>query len=122
MPDDTCSPQDAAAPAHSLVEITPGFGVLLAPSIPDGFELPEAAIIPERAKHDGTSTVSTLIGAANLSAQALVAQTNLLGIVRVAPGTIKALQTAIPLTSGGENLGTLVDSSWHSTHSTRDLR
>ncbi|WP_446664142.1 hypothetical protein [Flexivirga sp. B27] len=119
MSDDIAASPADAAPEHSLVEIAPGFGALLGPSVPDGFELLEAAVVPDRAKHDITSTVSTLIGAGNLGAQALMGQTNLQGIVRLAPETLKALQTATPLTSGGVNLGTLVDSSGHFAHSVR---
>lgn len=116
MTDDVAATPEDDAPEHSVVEIAPGFGVLFGPSVPDGFEMLKSPIVPDRASNDIWSTVSPLIGVANLAAQANMAHTAVQGLVRLTPQTMEALKVARPLTSAGENLGILVGQSGKFSH------
>ena len=119
MSDDIAASPTDAAPEHFLVEIAPGFGVLFGPSVPDGFEMLQSPILPDRATDDIWSTVSPLIGVANLAAQANLAHSSAQGLVRLTPQTLEALKVARPLMSEGQNLGVLVSRSGKFSHVVR---
>ena len=79
---------------------------------------PSPALLPDSAATSATNAISALSGAANITAQAGQAATSLQGLVQLTPETLKALQTATPMTNAaGANLGTLVDSSGKFAHS-----
>lgn len=108
-----------ASPKHTLVEVEPGVVAVFGPNALDGLDLTVPPMLPEQAVADLTTAVAKLTGVGNIATQVAASQANLQGLVRLAPETIKAMQTTQTVTSGGYNLGTLVDSSGKFAHSVR---
>ncbi|MDN7121483.1 hypothetical protein INN71_08780 [Nocardioides sp. ChNu-153] len=108
-----------AAPA-TLVEVEgcPGLALLFADGPVAGIDLVPQVLLPAGAARSATNAVSALSGAGSVVAQASQATAGLQGLVRLTPETLKALQTATPLTNAaGANLGTLVNTSGKFAHS-----
>ncbi|MGI9822183.1 hypothetical protein [Agromyces sp. Marseille-Q5079] len=97
--------------AISLVEIEPGLAVLFADHVPVGLDVVPFEMTTTRARAQLTDRLAVASGLGNLAAQGIQAATNVQGLVRLAPETLQALQTAQPMVSGGWNLGSLVDGS-----------
>ncbi|WEV78806.1 hypothetical protein O9K63_03145 [Janibacter cremeus] len=91
----------------ALVEIEPGLAVLYGSDVPEGMNVVPFALLGEDKVETLGSSIARATGLANVAAQSLNGATNVQGLVRLAPETLKVLQTAKPLTSGGYNLGTL---------------
>lgn len=108
-----------ASPKHTLVEVEPGVVAVFGPNALDGLDLTVPPMLPKQAVADLTTAVAKLSGVGNVVTQVAASQANLQGLVRLAPETIKAMQTAQTMTSGGYNLGTLVDSGGKFAHSVR---
>jgi hypothetical protein len=100
-----------------LVELEPGLACLFGETVPKGVEIIRPLLLPDVASNQIGTAVGTALVAANLAAQAGGAVGMFQGLVQLTPATLKALQTATPLTSGGVNLGSLVDASGHIVHS-----
>lgn len=108
------------APSTTLVEVEgcPGLALVFGTDVPAGVDLVTPTLFPTTAADSATGTISTLIGAGNIAAQAGTAAAGLQGLVRLTPETLNALQTATPLTNAaGANLGTLVDAGGKFAHS-----
>lgn len=91
----------------ALVEIAPGTALLF------GEDAPGMNVLPlELMSKDEVSKISQQLNAStgvlNLGAQGINGIAQARGLVRLAPETLKALESARPLTQGGYNLGTLV--------------
>ncbi|MBC9820504.1 hypothetical protein [Terrabacter sp. MAHUQ-38] len=106
-------------PSTTLVEVEDGWGLVFGPHPPEGVEIFDLELLPRASASAATDTVSRVLGAANVGGQALQGIAQMQGLVRLAPETMKMLQTAKPLTSGGVNLGTLVDANGKMAHSIR---
>lgn len=91
----------------ALVEIEPGTAILYGSEVPEGLEVTPFALVGGRNVETVGSSIAQATGLANIAAQGVSGVMNVQGLVRLAPETLKALQTAQPLTSGGYNLGTL---------------
>lgn len=98
---------DGADGTASLVEIEPGLAVLYGDRVPPGMELVPFSLMPEKSSADLADAVSKATGVANVAAQGVNGLLQAQGLVRLAPETLKALETARPLATGGWNLGTL---------------
>lgn len=98
---------DGTDETASLVEIEPGLAVLFGDRVPSGVELVPFSLMPEKTSAEFADAVSTATGIANVAAQGVNGLMQAQGLVRLAPETLKALETARPLASGGWNLGTL---------------
>lgn len=97
-------------PRASLVEVKPGLAVLFADEAPAGLELMPFDLLGDEASRRLTDQLSVAVGAGNMGAAAAAAAATMpMGLVQLAPETIKALETATPLTSGGWNLGVLTE-------------
>src|SRR5690242_10311993 len=89
------------APSTTLVEVEgcPGLALVFGPDVPAGVDLVTPTLFPTTAADSATGTISTLIGAGNIAAQAGTAAAGLQGLVRLTPETLNALQSATPLTN-----------------------
>lgn len=96
-----------SGPTTALVEIEPGTAVLFGSEVPEGLDVIPFALVGDRNVETLGSSIAQATGLANVAAQSVSGAMNVQGLVRLAPETVKALQTAQPLTSGGYNLGTL---------------
>lgn len=115
MTDETRPQEDR--PAAILVEVEPGFACLFGDTVPEGIDAIYPPLLPDRAATQIGTALGTAVAGVNLAAQAAGAAGAFQGLVQLTPATLQALQTATPLTSGGVNLGTLVDASGHFVHS-----
>lgn len=90
-----------------LVEIEPGTALLFGEPVPGMDVVPIALLNPSelRSMSDRLLASTSVL---NVGAQAANSLTQVRGLVRLAPETLKALETARPLTQGGHNLGVLV--------------
>lgn len=93
--------------ATALVEIEPGLAVLYGDHVPDGIEVTPFALIDDRTQASLSDAIAKATGLGNLAAQGVNGAMQAQGLVRLAPETLKLLQTARPLTNAGWNLGTL---------------
>ena len=98
----------SADPSMSLVEIEPGVAVVFADRLPDGLDVMPFEMMAPQARRELTDRLAMASGLGNVAAQGLQGAVSAQGLVRLAPETLQALQTARPLTSGGWNLGVLV--------------
>ena len=101
----------AQAVEATLVEIEPAVAVVFGEHPPAGLSLEPLALLDEPLRASLGNSLGPLIGVGDVGAQAVQAGTQVQGIVRLAPETVKALQTAKPMVSGGWNAGVLRDSS-----------
>lgn len=106
-------------PEWSLVEVSPGLAVLYGESVPEGMELVPFELIPDATSEHLTDQLSVASGLANVVAQGAQGFTNVQGLVKLAPQTVEALSVARPMTSGGWNLGSVVNSKGQITASVR---
>ena len=95
----------------TLVEIEPGLAVLFADHPPVDLDFTPFAMMSERTRDDLTDKLSVAVGAANALAQGAQGMVNAQGLVRLAPESLQLLKTFQPMTSGGWNLGPIVDGS-----------
>lgn len=104
-------------PAGILVELEPGIACLFGERVPEGVDVIYPPLLPDHAAKEFGTAVGMVVAGINVGAQAVGAAGVFQGLVQLTPATLQALQTATPLTSGGVNLGTLVDASGHFVHS-----
>ena len=72
-------------------------------------EMEPFPLLPDAVRASLTDAVAKTLGLGNVGAQAAQGVSDARGIIRLAPETLKQMQAgAKPLTSGGQNLGTLV--------------
>ena len=90
---------------------------LFGEDLSDSIEVIRPPLMPERAKGQLAESIGNVAAVANLGAQTATAMGAFQGLVQLTPATMEALQFAAPLTSGGVNLGSLVDASGHIVHS-----
>lgn len=90
------------------MEIEPGIAVLFGDTIPDGVEVLPFSLLDVHSVDALSGAISQAAGFGNLAAQGVNGALQAQGLVRLAPETLRALQSAQPLTSGGYNLGSLV--------------
>jgi hypothetical protein len=105
----------------ALVEVNPGLAVLFGDHVPPGLVVTPFSLLD----HDTQSTLNDVIaqasGLGNLAAQGVNGAMQAQGLIRLAPETLKALQTAKPVVSGGWNLGTLTTTNGQFATSVRWL-
>lgn len=115
-PDDGTTPTDDAVDTSgstaeettpALVEIQPGLAVLYGDRVPEGLELIPFTLVDVRAQQSLTNAIAGITNFGNVAAQGIDGLMKAQGMVRLAPQTLKQLETAKPLVSGGWNLGTL---------------
>lgn len=94
-------------PTTALVEVQPGLAVLYGDHVPDGMDLVPFELLDGRTHDALADSIAKASGLGNLAAQGVNGVMHAQGLVRLAPETLKALQTAKPVVSGGWNLGTL---------------
>lgn len=95
-------------PSSALVEVEPGLAVFFGTAVPRGLELVPIELLDPTRLASLNTAIGTATGLGNLAAQAATGVAQAQGLVRLAPETLQALQTAQPMTSGGWNLGTVV--------------
>lgn len=98
-------------PSVSLVEIEPGVAVLFADKPPTDVDFITFGMMSTQARQNLVDKLSVASGIGNVVAQGAQGAVAAQGLVRLAPQTLKALETLQPATSGGWNLGTLVGSN-----------
>lgn len=105
MPIDDPSAEGTATSA--LVEIEPGLAILYSDRVPSGIEVTPFSLLDRRTQGSLSDAIGKASGLTNLAAQGVNGAMQAQGLVRLAPQTLKALETAKPVVSGGWNLGTL---------------
>ncbi len=100
------APAPNAAAELTLLEAAPGVAVLLADTVPVGWEI-EPFSLGERANTEITNAVSNAAGALNLVAQGSQGLVSAQGLVRLAPETLRNLRTMNTIVKDGYNLGVL---------------
>ncbi|SDN58381.1 hypothetical protein SAMN05216355_10757 [Actinomyces ruminicola] len=100
------APAPNAAAELTLLEAAPGVAVLLADTVPDGWEI-EAFNLGKRANTEITDAFSNVAGALNLVAQGAQGLVSAQGLVRLAPETLRNLRTMNMIVKDGYNLGVL---------------
>lgn len=105
MPIDDPSAEGNATSA--LVEIEPGLAILYSDKVPSGIEVTPFSLLDRRTQGSLNDAIGKASGLTNLAAQGVNGAMQAQGLVRLAPQTLKALETAKPVVSGGWNLGTL---------------
>jgi len=100
------APAPDAATELTLLEAAPGVAVLLADTVPDGWEI-EPFNLGERANTEITNAVSNAASALNLVAQGAQGLVSAQGLVRLAPETLHNLRTMNTIVKDGYNLGVL---------------
>lgn len=119
------SPADAAAAElqsdSALVELLPGLAVLYGDHVPKGLDVTPFALLDHRTRGSLNSAIASASGLGNVAVQGINGVMQAQGLVRLAPQTLKALETARPLVSGGWNLGTLATANGEFAASVRWL-
>jgi hypothetical protein len=85
--------------------------------VSDALKVIRPPLMPLRAIDQLTTTVGNATAIANLGAQSATTLGAFQGLVQLTPATMEALKFATPMTSGGVNLGSLVDASNNIVHS-----
>lgn len=98
-------------PSLSLIEVEPGFAVLFADQPPTDLDFVPFEMMNDQSRRTLTDNLSAAAGIANLAAQGMQGAASAQGLVRLAPETLELLKTFQPMTSGGWNLGPIVDNS-----------
>lgn len=96
------------APASALVEFEDGLAIFFGADIPDDLEVVPFSFIDETTLRAVSNAVGNAVGLGSVGAQGVNAALQAQGLVRLAPQTLEALQTATPIVKDGWNLGTLV--------------
>lgn len=91
----------------ALFEIEPGVAVLYGEDVPAGLELVPFTLIDHRTQKSLSTAIAQASGLFNVATQGANGLMQAQGLVRLAPQTLKQLETARPLMSGGWNLGGL---------------
>lgn len=91
----------------ALIEVAPGAALVFG-NTPPGVEILPIELLSPVEMTSISSTLNAATGVLNLGAQGASGLMQARGLVRLAPETLKALQTARPLTDGTYNLGVLV--------------
>lgn len=99
-------------PQVVLVELEPGFACLFGDA-PDGVDIVDGPLIPDRVVSDIASVALTAAAGVNVAAQTAGTLGAFQGLVQLTPETLELLKTLTPLQSGGVNAGALVNSSHH---------
>ncbi|MGG7464769.1 hypothetical protein [Plantibacter sp. YIM 135347] len=103
---DRVSPDDATV---SLVEVEPGVAVLFADKPPTDLDFFAFEMLGAPARRELIDKLAVASGIGNALAQGAQGAIAAQGLVRLAPETLRALQSAQPMVSGGWNLGALVN-------------
>jgi hypothetical protein len=99
--------EDGGPPIATLVEIENGLAVLFGNHVPEGLEVVPFTLIDTATRSAMSAVVAGSFGAGNVVAQGVNGVLQSQGLVRLAPQTIKALNTMTPVAKDGWNLGTL---------------
>lgn len=105
----------------SLLDLGDGVAVLFADRPPANFELIPFQLVGQNTANQMLERLGAAATGANFAAQGVNAVISAQGLVRLAPETMRMLNTLNPITSGGWNLGTLVDNGGKFAHSVRWL-
>jgi hypothetical protein len=97
-------------PMVCLVEIEPGLAVLFADQPPVDLDFIPFEMMSAQTSKGLTDKLAIASGIGNLVAQGAQGMVSAQGLVRLAPETLHLLKTFQPMTSGGWNLGALVNS------------
>lgn len=95
----------------SLVEIEPGLAILFADQAPVDLDFTPFEMMNARTREDLADKLSIASGLGNVLAQGAQGAISAQGLVRLAPESVQLLKTFQPMTSGGWNLGPIVDRS-----------
>lgn len=98
-------------PQVALIEVEPGLAVVFGDNPPAGFDLIPFELMSTSTTETLNDKLAVASGLGNLAAQGVHGAMNAQGLVRLAPQTLKALETARPMAAGGWNLGSLVGSN-----------
>lgn len=101
------SKQDVDFPSTALVEFEHGLAVLFGDHVPEGVEVIPFTFIDAATRTAVSTTVGNAVGLGNIGAQGMNGIMQAQGLVRLAPETLAALNTAVPIVKDGWNLGTL---------------
>lgn len=104
-------PEEARAreadPSTALVQVADGFAVLYGDHVPAGMDLIPFTFVDQSTQATVSNAITQGAGFANLVAQGVHGSMQAQGLVRLAPETIEALKSAVPVVKDGWNLGTL---------------
>ena len=101
------SDEDREATETALVEVSPGTAVVFG-EVPEGFNLIPFTLVPQEDRAAIGGAIATGTGILNVGGQLAAGLANARGLVRLAPQTLRALQAgAVPVQSGGFNIGVL---------------
>ncbi len=95
----------------SLVEIEPGLAVLFADQPPADLDFTPFEMMSAQTSKALTDQLAIASGIGNVAAQGAQGAVSAQGLVRLAPESVELLKTFQPMTSGGWNLGPIVDGS-----------
>ena len=112
LPNDASAQSDPASrddPAIALVEVGAGTAVLFADRPPSGMELIPFSMMGAETTRRLTDRLAIGAGLVSAGAQGVQGALPVQGLVRLAPQTLEALKTAVPVQSGGWNLGVLTE-------------
>jgi hypothetical protein len=91
----------------ALVEVLPGTALVFG-QVPEGFDLIPFALVPPEDQAAIGTAVANATSVLNVGGQLALGLSKAQGLVRLAPETLKAMQAgAVPVHSGGYNLGVL---------------
>lgn len=102
---------EQAGSSLSLIEVEPGLAVLFADQPPTDLDFVPFEMMADATRERLVDGLATATGVANLAMQGAQGVVNAQGLVRLAPQTVDLLKTFQPMTSGGWNLGPIVDHS-----------
>lgn len=91
----------------TLVEIEDGVAAVLGNQPLESFDLTSFEVLSDQRSLGLIHQASIAAGAVNLLAQGAQGAMSVQGLVRLSPGTVRALKTAQPITRNGWNLGVL---------------
>ena len=112
LPNDASSRSDPASrddPTTALVEVGAGMAVLFADRPPSEMELIPFSMMGTETTKRLTDRLAIGAGLVNTGVQGVQGALPAQGLVRLAPQTLEALKTAVPVQSGGWNLGVLTE-------------
>lgn len=102
-----------------LIEIEPGWAVVLADADPEGIDLIPFGMLADHERRNLSDEIAVASGVGHLATLGVQSMMSVRGLVRLAPETMKALNTARPMVKEGWNLGTLVAQNGKFAHSVR---
>lgn len=94
-------------PSAGLVELERGLALLFGDHVPAGLEVIPFTFIDAKTRAAVATAAGNAVGLGNMAAQGANSAMQAQGLVRLAPETLAALETAAPVVKDGWNLGTL---------------